>query len=331
MSNVISISVIASKDQVVSGIPHTVSIITNIPALIFYTLDSSIPTLDSMQYTGPIVLPTDRQTVILHAFASNGICSSPIVSETYQTDRVHGNIRQPHAGTTAQSETNLQNPYPYGANNIDMCSTYTNPSTVGITVDDPKKPEMPTGFDGEGHPTGFTNEPYNFQNYAIRYSTTDDEGRQGHGLGNLPAEVKVEPPVPAYGPEQTFQSFTSTFDPKAFVIFQDASKENPLDPPQINREHFSLQNNERTRGGDNLFVCGLDAPPTSGSFVRSAYNPRDNTMTYYYFDSWSTRWIISKQPYNPTGTYDGNLTGHWAVGAKRFVVEWIPFAHHSLF
>jgi hypothetical protein len=221
--------------------------------------------------------------------------------------------------------------FPYGANSVDMHSLYKNPASVGLTVDDPNKPEMPTGFDGYGHTTGFTNEPYNLQNYAIKYSTTDYDGRQGRGKGNLPAEVIEEPPVPAYGPEETFQAFTSTFDPKAFVIFQDASKENPLDPPIINREHFSLQNNDIDRGGNNLFTCGWDAPPVNGSFVRSAFNPRDNTMTYYYYDSWVNKWIISKQPYNPTGTYNGNLTGHWAIGAKRFVHEWVPFQYHRLF
>jgi hypothetical protein len=330
---VISISIIASKDQVVSGIPRTVSIVANIASLIFYTLDGSIPTVNSMQYTGPIVLPTGKPAVVLNTFASNGICSSPIITEIYQSQHVTGNVRLPHSATSAQPEENMQSVYPFGEPNANQRSIYESPANAGITVDDPDKPEMATGFDGYGHMTGFTNEPYNFQNYAIRYSTTDKEGRAGKGEGNLPAEVKTEGqnPTPAYGPEETFQAFTGTFDPKAFVIFQDASKENPLDPPNINRMYFSLQNDERARDGNAYFNSGLDAPPVNGTFLKAYFNPRDNTMTYYYFDSWCNRWIISKQPYVQNGTYDGNLSGVWAMGAKRHVIEWVPFARRVLF
>jgi hypothetical protein len=74
-------------------------------------------------------------------------------------------------------------------------------------------------------------------------------------------------------------------------------------------------------------------PANSGSFVRSEYNPRDNTMTYYYFDSWSNRWIISKNPYTPTGGYDGNLSAIPLSKTKgsRFVFEWRVFPRRVLF
>jgi hypothetical protein len=96
--------------------------------------------------------------------------------------------------------------------------------------------------------------------------------------------------------------------------------------------HFSLQNEERARDGNAFFTSGLDAPPVNGSFVRSGYNPRDNTMTYYYYDSWCNRWLISKQPYIPNGTYDGNLSGVMAFSSpNNRVIEWIPGRYHVLF
>src|SRR5271166_3530256 len=99
---VISVTVTQSEEQVVSGIPKTVSITTNIPATIFYTLDGSTPTLFSTMYTGPIFLPVSQLLVVLSILATNGTDSSPIVVEQYETDIVNSNARLPHSSTNAQ-------------------------------------------------------------------------------------------------------------------------------------------------------------------------------------------------------------------------------------
>ncbi len=56
----ISIIIEESEAEVVSGIPKTVSITTNVPATIFYTLDGSDPNLFSTIYMSPIFLPVDK-------------------------------------------------------------------------------------------------------------------------------------------------------------------------------------------------------------------------------------------------------------------------------
>jgi Chitobiase/beta-hexosaminidase C-terminal domain len=333
---VISVTVTASEEEIMAGIPKTVSITTNIPAIIFYTLDGSVPTVNSTQYVGPIFLPFSQFIVLLNVFATNGTDSSPIISETYQTNMVDGNVRFSRNDTNQPPGYNLQGLYPYGDNGIQPGALFGNPANVGITVDNPAKPAEPTGFDGQGNPTGFTNNPYNLQNYNIIYSTQNAEGESGPGIGNLPANTPVNPPQPlppAYGPEQTVQTFTSTFDPKAFVIFQDSTKENPNDPPIVNRMHFSLENDERARDGNAYFNTGLDAPPTSGTFLRSHYNPRTNMITYYYMDTWTNKWIISTQPYENTGPWNGNMSIQ-AVSpgsGAGFVFEWLPFTRRVLF
>lgn len=333
--SVISITITISDEQIVAGIPKNVSISTNIPAIIFYTLDGSIPTVNSTQYVGPIFLPVNQFIVILNIFATNGTDSSPIITETYQTDMVDSNLRFSRNDTNQPPGYNLQGLYPYGDNGIQPGALFGNPANVGVTVDNPAKPATPTGFDGQGNPTGFTNNPYNLQNYNIVYSTQNAEGETGPNIGNLPANTPLNPPQPlppSVGPEQTIQTFTSSFDPKAFVIFQDASTENPNDPPIINREHFSLENDERARDGNAYFNTGLDAPPTSGTFLRSHYNSRTNTITYYYLDTWTNKWIISTQPYVPGG-FDGNMSIA-AVSPNAgagFVFEWLSFTRRVLF
>lgn len=332
---VISLTVTASTDQVMSGIPKTVSISTNVPATIFYTLDGSVPTLFSTMYTGPIFLPTNQLTIILNILATNGTDSSPIVTETYQTDMVDSGARFSRNDTDAPPGFNLQELYPYGTNDIQPEAIFGNPANVGITVDNPALPATPTGFDGSGNPTGFTNNPFDLVNYNIKYSTQNAEGETGPGIGNLPATVTApaQDLPPSVGPEQTNQ-FSNTFDPRAFVIFQDSTQENPNDPPQINRMHFSLENNERARDGNAYFNSGLDAPPVSGTFLRSHYNPRTNMITYYYLDTWTNKWIISTTPFTPNGSGGASNMAQMALSKQPgagFVFEWLPFTRRVLF
>lgn len=328
---VISITITESINQVVAGIPKTVVLSTNIPASIFYTLDGSDPTLSSEIYISPIYLPYDQLTVTLKVMATNGIDSSPIITEVYVTN-ILNNARLPHSATDAQAEPDIQDLYPFGTNPSIPIGIYLNPGDAGTNVNNPDLPSQPTGYDGDGYPNAYTNLPYNSENYQILYSTTDSEGQTGPGIGNLPAKVSVE--VPPSPPEQSDQ-FTNTFDPRAFVIFQDFALENPNDPPQINRQFFSLENSDVVRDGNNFFNSGLDSPPVSGAFLRSHYNPRDNTITYYYLDAIANRWIISKTPYVQTGSWDGNLSqimspkrGGHGVGV---VFEWQPFSRRVLF
>lgn len=329
---VISVTITASSEQIVAGIPKTVSIETNVPATIFYTLDGTQPTLFSPMYVGPIFVPYQQFVVTLNVMATNGTDFSPVVTETYQTDMVDGNVRLPHSGTDAQPGGLFPNAYPFGNPPYQPKQEFTNPATQGVTVYDPTLPATPTGFNADGYPTGFTNQPWNIENYQIPYSTTNAEGQMGPGIGTLPANAYYNPNYdPAYDGEQT-QQFTSTFNPKALVIFQNFSQEDPNDPPQINRANFTLENTERARDGTYYFNSGPDgAPPPSASFITAKYNPRTNEITHYYRDSWSNQWIISTSPFMPNGgSYDGNMS-HMPIAWGGKVFEWIPFQRRVLF
>lgn len=326
---VISVSITESDEQIVSGIPKTVSVTTNVPSTIFYTLDGTDPNLFSVIYTGPIALPKNSLSIVLKVLATDGIDYSLIVTETYTTN-ILNNTRLPHSATDAPPGSNLPNLYPFGTNDIPPTTTYLSPGDAGVTVDNMDLPSTATGYDGDGYPTGFTNQPYNIENYNIVYSTRDSLGQSKPGVGTLPGTTKIlqEPAIP-----ETTSQFTKTFDPRAFVIFQDFDKENPDDPAQINRQFFSLEDPNKSRDGNQYFTSGLDAPPVSGSFLRAHYNPRDNTITHYYLDTWTNKWIISKAPYKPTGTFDGNMAG---VALSRnkgcgMIFEWLPFTRRVLF
>ena len=279
-------------------------------------------------YVGPIFLPYDQLFVVLSAFATNGVISSSVVVECYTTDIVHGNARLMHAATTAKAGQALPNAYPFGTPPFQPDQGYLNPGDAGTTVYNEDLPAISNAFDADGYETSFTNEPYNTLNYQIPYDTTNMEGQIGPNIGTLPGEVTYSYPPPP--PEQT-NEFTNTFDPKALVIYQDFSKQDPNNPAQINRQFFSLENTATVRSGDLLFNTGQDATaPPSCSFIRSAYNENTGMMTSYYYDSWANRWLISTSPYTPKKDYGTNLS-YVAPGRNTKVFEWVEFTRRVLF
>lgn len=323
---VISIIIEESEEQVVSGIPKIITISTSVPANIFYTLDGSTPTLFSDIYTAPIVMPREQLSVTLSVFASTGDTSSSIIVETYTTNIIN-NARLPRTSIEGQPGTNYDL-YPFGTNEPNIAGNFINPGNPELTVYNPDLPAVSSGFDGNGNPNSFTNYPFNVENYQIKYSETNAKGETGVGIGTLPGKVTIPPKV---GDPEYTEQFTTTFNPKAFVVYQDASKEDPLDPPSLNRQYFSFEDN-KIRDGAYYYNTGLDAPPLSGSLLKAYFNPRTNEMTYYYYDSWANKWVISTQPFVRNENVGNNLTaisGGKSRGA-RYVYEWIPFHRRIL-
>ena len=303
---VISLCVIENPDQIIAGIPLSVSISTNIPSSIFYTLDGSEPTLFSDIYIGPIQLPTDQTTIVLSVFATNGTDSSPVLTYFYQTTAFgSGNARLPYSGTTApvNSTQATLNPAPFGSPPISSNQHFLGPAAAGLTVDNPACPSgPPTGFDGFGNPTGFTNgqdKGIPTKQFPIIFSTSNAEGQEGYGIGTLPPKTIIPPPpIPERSDINSIY-----FDPRALVILQDLTQ--PVDPgmpPHINRQFFTLEDVTHTREGNQMFNNASEggSPTSSGAFVNRQFNAANNSMSYYFFDSTQNRWIVSTTPYTPT-------------------------------
>lgn len=330
---VISLSITESAEEVVSGIPRFVSVSANITSVIFYTLDGTAPTTNSFIYVEKIQLPTDELKITLSFFATNGTDSSPVITNVYQTIQLGKNARTSHSGTDAQpnSTQGLNDPYPFGTNPIMPGQIFLGAGEAGLNVDNPLLPETPSGFNADGYDTGFTNEPLigiPTKTQALVYSTTDSEGQMGPGIGTFPP-FTVQKPVP---PPQQSDSADKLFDPRALVIFQDFTKANdPNLPVEINRQFYSQSDLSTDRDGAAYFNS-YDVPAPTGTFLRQHYNPTDQTLTYYYFNSRDNRWIISKTAFTPApkaGTYF-NLVFGKDKGAG-FVFKWVAFKANYLF
>lgn len=327
--SVISISLTESSEQIVSGIPRFVSLSANIPCNIFYTVDGSLPTIYSTIYTDKIYLPTEPLQVTLKVFATNGFDSSPVLDFFYETREMHISARLPRSSTDAQpnDSSSGKNTYPFGSAGLNLNQKFTGTQNAGLNVYDPNLPSFPNGFDASGAPANFTNKQQigiPTQDFPNLLQEDTVGGKNFGSVGFLPkTKVSATPKIPEYD-----DISNKLFDPKAMVIFQDFTKPaDPDTPIEINRIHFSLENTNKTRDGNKYFNSGLDAPPATGSFLRQHYNPTDQTMTYYYFDSIQNRWIISKTIYRPSPD-EGKLYNRLVWSNKpggQFVFKWIPF------
>lgn len=330
---VISLTIIESETQIIAGIPKTVTLSTNIPSTIFYTLDGNDPTLSSSIYVSPISLPTNSPTLILKVFATNGTDSSPIINTTYQTDMLGKNVRFSHSATDVQAQAStLNDPRPFGTQPNEPQGHYLGPADAGLNVNDPTLPSFSNAFDADGNPAAFSNTPFigiASENLPVIISESDRIGQRGPAVGFIP-KSKIQAVV---APKEESHSSDKVFDPKALVIFQDYTNPNNLiDPVDVNRMNFSLEDVEKTRQGNQFFNVGPDAPPTTGTFLRQHYNPKDNTITYYYFDSTSNRWIISKTSYTPApGAHDYSRIVFGKGEGAGMVFEWRQYAQRYLY
>jgi hypothetical protein len=346
---VLTISITNSPLEYVAGIPSNITLSTNIPATIFYSLDGSTPDINSQVAIGFIELPTDVDYVELKVFATNGSDSSPIITQEYKTNivgsrRPRSTIKNRHGYSGAT--------FPFGSQvgNLAELAEYGN--TGGVIVDEQDNPHRhPDGYtvqqtpdiNGNYAPGGgagyFVHSKSKYENL---FSETDSIGQTGRGVGTMPGRVLwVKPRNDNTQVESTNASDPHVgkggkwptmplFNPRALVIFQDSSDEPEFSTPLINRSHFDLEDQTKSRDGSMLTIN--DAITTSGSFVRAHYNPTHNTMTYYYYDNRVGRWIISKEPYNssqnPTSNLSNMVTARGDGMGKVF--KWIPFKYRSL-
>jgi len=322
---VISLSILESTEQLIYGIPKTLTITANIPSTLFYTIDGSTPTLDSLISTdGYITMPTGG-AFYFKVFATNGLDTSSVVSRFYGP--VESSLRKSHDQIlNAQVLLNEKDSFPYSDNGPKTPAVY---GCIGgpAIVHNPDLTGLFDGYDGTATGTfgGVTDQT--IDSYPLTYSTTDYLGERGNGIGTMPSKVTFKQ-IPD-SPESDYSS-NLLFNPRAKVIYQDSR--DPTDICMINRPYFCLVNTETYKDGTQLDVAGADYVVASGSFVTSRYNPLEKTMTYYYFDSLQLRWIISKEPFdakdNPAG--DLSSTSFSSSRGSSKVFKWYPFTRRRL-
>lgn len=324
---VINITITQSPMQLVSGIPISVTLEPSQPSTIFYTLDGSDPTSSSFVYFEPISLKAFGESVTLKFFATDGINTSPIFTELYAPN-ITG-ARQPHDQIISNQDPFLNRAtFPFGSSVAELNPDIVYGNTAGPIVDNGQPPRILDGYDGTATatPAGYVKLPTS--QFEFLFSETNSIGQYGKGIGTLPANVIYIKPRIDNKVQQSSSTSDKLFNPKALVIYQDGTNPNQPDFPIINRAHFDLESPTK-RDGSGLNPENLTS---SGTFVKSHYNPTDNTVTYYYYDNRVGRWIISKEPYVQKNPNLGNLSGLvWRTSRDKglgFVFKWNMWNYH---
>lgn len=262
--------------EIISGIPEFVEITANVPAMIFYTLDGSLPTVFSSSYTDPIEMPKDRGSITLSAVAYfldgyGDLVPSSVLTKTYYTDNAYQGTH--HRRFWFEGITYI---FPGGKN---IPFWYDEAGNVKVVLDLPLE---------------------EYQNNEL----ISDRDEQGLYVPNPETEVihtpSNETATPIDNDLTNYDVPTNPmFDPDARVIVVDGrDRRNIDDTLMLNGPYMSLRDPRRNfYGVDFLSTDGTNY--ISGSLTKAHYNRSKEVIVFYYFDSTAGRWIKSIQRLEP--------------------------------
>jgi hypothetical protein len=287
---IITISAIESAEQLISGIPHVVSMDTNVPATVFYTLDGSTPTLLSSVYLESIVMPT-LSPVRLRAMAVSGN-DIGYFDFTYRTD----------GGLTPY----LRRIDAYGIGIAVDAYGVESVLYDGYISDDSGNVDVPARYSD-----------YELVDLDIKYSRT---GVGGEGPGTMPIMGPIIGGQPEVDPDASSPNNENVyFNPRSLYIVldgRDGYRDESVYP--INRPWEGSIDYVKYLQGKTLYE---QDPYISGGHVRTFYNYATGTAVAYYFDQNECRWVKSIQSFDPSAVPHG-------IGDRRqvgppLVFKWI--------
>jgi len=287
---IVTLSFTGSEEEIASGIPKYMTIESNIPATIYYTLDGSTPTFNSSIYIDTFGMPDAMTSVILSAFGVDGLNNiGPILTQTFSADVTRVTV----------------------ARNVGMEGFVLNRANMG--------PDYPDRYGPDGYVATFLDvDP-----------ETLDIIRKEHGINGIEPGTVIEigypiPSDPWTIDETEFVPFSSPekaqfFNPHARMIVIDNRKNNEINLTL--RPFGSLSNIYKEFGGKRIREAADDATYVSGGFVRRFYDAKNNIMVSYYFDHNESRYIKNIQAL-PSNIKVTNI-GLQASASLPLVFQWI--------
>ena len=302
--SVIILTFIASAEEIAPGMPSLVTIESNIPSTIYYTIDGSTPTINSEIYIDPVQMPVYLSPMILQAFGvdSNNVAGTVLTQTFTNISIVPGGPKKPEINGVV-IDRDWIGPYyldGYSAGSeVGGFAPVNSPEFVSVDPDLLTIEEVtgPKGFDGI--------EPGTKIEVGIPALTDIYEGREGADL------------------DTQLISFVTTekaafFNPYARYIVNDTRKNNEIQ--LIMRPWGSFSDVYQEQGGQRIRQVGDDGCYISGGYVKTFYSARSNTMVSYYFDHNEARWIKNIQPL-PKGIKLPHATNSHG---PPLVFPWIP-------
>jgi len=282
-----------STIELTSGIPQTMTIESNVPATIHFTLDGSTPTTNSPIYVDTFNMPDGENSVTLSAFGVDADSAlGPILTQTFAPDVTRIDVTRHVA-----REGFVINRADGGADNV-------------------------IGYDAEGKGARIID--FDIEDLDIIHSARGFEGL----VEGTVVEVRIpDPTTTSTLRDDNFQPFSTPevgelFNPQARTIFIDNRIDNDLNITL--RPWGSLHNVQREFGGKRLLEPADDATYVSGGFVRRFYSKKNNVMVSYYFDHNEGRYVrnIQELPSIPD-------SGRVGIANTPLVFRWIPRGKQS--
>lgn len=275
--------------EIISGIPRFVEISSSSPATIYYTLDGSLPNQLSNVFTGPIELPTDKNTVTLSAVGYfldgyNNLVPTPVLSNIYSPDQ--SDITDPVIGHG-------------GVQGLSGRSRFL--FFEGIVYIFPGGLNIPFWYDSSGSASVFLDVPADQLDFIESNRNEDGSHR------TLPLDIdRISAEETANLFDNNFQVFdtpdSDTFNPDALYIVVDGRSGDNLESTLlINGPHMDLRDPRRNfRGLD--FYSFNNTNFRSGNMAGYHYDRDREIIVFYYNDTKSNRWIKSIQHLEPVDT-----------------------------
>ncbi|KKL63172.1 hypothetical protein LCGC14_2177760 [marine sediment metagenome] len=294
---IVTLTFTSSIEEIVSGVPRYMTIESNVPATIHFTVDGTTPTTDSPIYIETFEMSDGDNSVTLSAFGIDGEeISGPILTQIFAPDTTRATVSR-------------------------------NVGSEGFVINRPDVgPDTEDGFDADGAPARFVD---------VDLETLDII-RKEHGLAGIAEGTAIEvnfpdPQETASFVDDGFVPFSTPevgelFNPEARMILIDNRKDNDIRVTL--RPYGSLHNIYREFGGKRIREPADDSAYVSGGFVRRFYDGRNNVMVSYYFDHNEGRYIknIQELPENIQST---NNMGIQPNAGRPLVFKWIYRGRHS--
>jgi hypothetical protein len=289
---VVNLTFTGSEEEIVSGIPRTMTITSNIPSTIHFTVDGTVPTTNSPIFITAFEMPDGLNSVTLSAFGidSDGYLG-PILTQVFSPDSTRIDVTR-NIGLEGFV--------------VDRFIDSTN------TID---------GFDADGNPIRFIDKP--IIDLDVIHSA---EGRLGIADGAQVEILKPDPADTAFPFDDNFTTFSTNenaqfFNPFAKTIVIDNRLDNDI--RIINRPWGSIRTPRRNDWGQRE-IGGVDSTYISGGFVKAFFSAKNNVMVSYYFDHNEGRYVKSIQelPSAPRVLGFGNFS-------QPLVFKWLDRGRHS--
>lgn len=262
--SIVVLTFTSSEEEISSGIPRYVTIESNVPATIYFTLDGTTPTAGSQIYTDPVEIPDGQTSIILSAFGvDSGLIAGPILIQTFAPDMTKINVAR-----------HIKN--------------------EGIVLDSAS--DDTNAIDG----FGASGEAIRFLDIDPIYLDVIKKDRGFMGIEEGTA-IRVNIPNPDSTPsrlDDNFQPFSTPelaefFNPEAKTIVIDNRIDNEVSLTL--RPFGSLNNMYKEFGGKRIRESAADATYLSGGFVKRFYDAKNGIMVSYYFDHNECRYVKNIQ------------------------------------